>query len=194
MTTASTRVRKSDVTRAKILAVARSTFREHGYDGSSVRLIAGAADIDPAMIIRYFGSKDALFLEAVDIDLNLPDLTTTAKARRGEALVEHFVRRWEGGGEDEVLITLLRSAATNELAADRLRQVFASQVRRTVGGVVDRAELERRAALVATEMLGLALTRYVLRLPVVARQSARSIVRDHAPSVQRHLHGALPAA
>ena len=193
MTTTSTRVRKSDRTRANILAVARSTFREHGYDGSSVRMIAGAANIDPAMIIRYFGSKDALFLEAVDIDLDLPDLTTTAKSRRGEALVEHFVRRWEGGGDDEVLITLLRSAATNELAADRLRQVFASQVRRTVGGVVDRAELERRAALVATEMLGLALTRYVLRLPVVARQSARAIVRDHAPSVQRHLHGALPA-
>lgn len=185
------RMKKSDATRASILMAARSAFRDHGYDGASVRMIGSAANIDPAMVIRYFGSKESLFLEAVDIDLDLPDLSVVAKSRRGEVLVEHFVQRWEG--DDDVLVTLLRSAVSNDLAAERLRNVFAKQIKRTVGAVVDRNELERRASLIASEMLGIALTRYILRLPAVAKQSPKHLVRDHGPSVQRHLHGALKA-
>ena len=183
------RVKKSDATRASIMTAARSAFRDHGYDGASIRMIGSAANIDPAMVIRYFGNKESLFLEAVDIDLELPDLAAIAKTRRGEALVEHFVHRWEG--EDDVLVTLLRSAVTIDLAAERLRTVYSQQVRRTVGAVVDRTELDRRSALVASEMLGVALTRYILRLPAIVRQSPRQIVQDHGPSVQRHLHAPL---
>ena len=188
-TSAAARMKKSDATRASILGAARSAFRDHGYDGASMRMIGSAANIDPAMVIRYFGSKESLFLEAVDIDLELPDLTLIARNRRGEALVEHFVRRWES--KDDVLVTLLRSAATTDLAAERLRTVFSQQVRRTVGTVVDRTELDRRSALVASEMLGVALTRYIVRLPAIAKQTTRQIVQDHGPSVQRHLHGPL---
>lgn len=192
-TTAPTRTTKSDATRASILAAAREAFREHGYDAAGVRMIAALASIDPAMVIRYFGNKEGLFLAAVDVDLELPDLVAIGKSRRGEALVEHLLSRWEGPEENDVLITLLRSAATNDVAADRVRKVFAKQVRRTLSAVVDQEELDRRAALVATEMLGLALTRYLLRLPVVARQTTAEIVRDHGHSIQRHLHGVLPS-
>ncbi len=191
-TTATARVKKSDTTRATILNAAREAFRAHGYDAASVRLIGGMAQIDPAMIIRYFGNKEGLFLAAVDVDLELPDLEAVAKGRRGRALIEHFMHRWEGDSEDDVLVTLLRSAATNELAADRLRNVFTKQVKRTIGAVVEQDELDRRAALVSTEMLGVALTRYILRLPAVAGQAPQDVIRDHAPSVQRHLHGPLP--
>lgn len=183
---------KSDRTRASILASARLIFNQVGYDKAGVRTIAAHANIDPSMIIRYFGSKHGLFLAAVDVDLALPKLTDHPKQKHGRLMVEHFVSRWEGDLGDDVLVILLRSATTNEEAAARIRQVYERQIRGLLRSVVDRTEVNRRAALLASHMLGLALTRYVLQLPGIARQKPAHLIRDHAPVVQRFMHGALP--
>ncbi len=186
------RVKKSDRTRAAILEAARQAFQVSGYEHASVRAIATAANIDPAMVIRYFGTKERLFLAAVVVDLELPDLTTLPRSRRGRALVGHFLNSWEVESRGDVLITLLRSAATNELAAARLQEVFSQQVLRTVAAVVPDEEVHRRASLIAAHMLGLALTRYILLLPSVAGQSPNAVLEDWGAAVQRHLHGPLP--
>src|SRR4051794_38214336 len=67
--------RKSDKTRAAILSAARAEFHRHGYDRTSIRAVAATAQIDPSMVMRYYGSKEGLFAAAVDVDLQLPDLS-----------------------------------------------------------------------------------------------------------------------
>lgn len=187
-----TPLRKGDRTKAAILQAAREAFHEFGFDGANVRGIAAQANIDPSMVIRYFGSKQELFAAVVGVDLRLPDLRKVPKSRRGQTLVAHFLSRWEGDPRDDVLIMLLRSAMANEDAADRLRGIFAKQVVGALRPVVDRSELRRRSALVASQMLGVALTRYILRIPAVAQQSPDQMIRDLGPTIQRYVEGPLP--
>ena len=118
--------------------------------------------------MRYFTSKEALFAAAVDVDLMLPDLSGVAVEELGARLTRHFLERWEGALSDDVLLILLRSAVTNEQVAERLRSVFVEQVVAVLAAVAPPGEAERRAALVASQLLGLALTRYLLRLPGIA--------------------------
>ncbi len=182
---------KSERTRAAILAAARELFAEMGYERATVRDIAARASIDAAMVIRYFGSKDGLFARASAFDLKLPDLSKVAAGRRGEALVGHFLDMWEGAAGNGGLTILLRAAATNVEAADRMREIFAGQVAPALMPGAGRAEAARRAGLVATQMLGLALCRYVLKLPPVVAMTRAEIVGAAGPTVQRYIAGSI---
>src|SRR5215212_2307319 len=123
--TVDTRPRRSDGTRAAILAAARERFASDGYERATIRAIAADAAIDPAMVMRYFGNKEKLFAAAAEFDLRLPDLSALPRRAVGSALVEHFLQRWEG---DETLMALLRTAVTNETAAQRMQAIFATQL------------------------------------------------------------------
>lgn len=186
-------LRKSDRTRHAILRAAKDQFAEHGYDRTNIRAIAAKASIDPSMVMRYFGNKEGLFAAAVDVNLQLPDLRKVPTERLGQVLTDHFIARWEGELSDDVLVLLLRSAVTNEQAAARLRVVFLQQVAAVLRPVVQPAELQRRAGLLTTQMLGLALTRYLLRIPGIADRPAAEVARDIAPTIQKYLVGPLPA-
>jgi len=168
-----------------ILAAARQRFAESGFERATIRAIAADANIDPSMVMRYFGSKDQLFAAAADFDLELPDLSDVDTDQLGVRLVAHFLDRWE---RDEALVVLLRSGTTNDEAAQRMRKIFSSQL----GPVVARinpTDAPRRAGLVATQVLGLALCRYVLRLPPVVAMSRDEVVVALGPTVQRYLEG-----
>jgi AcrR family transcriptional regulator len=188
------KLRKGDRTRLAILQAAREQFHRLGYDRTSIRSVAAGANIDPSMVMRYYGSKEGLFAAAVDVDLRLPDLSAAPRRQWGRLLVEHFLTRWEGDPADDILILLLRSAATNEGAAARMRAVFAEQLVTAIAvGNASSGDAERRAGLIATQMLGLAFCRYVLGLPGVADRPARDVVADVGPTVQRYLVAPLPA-
>lgn len=190
--TAAPRARRSDATRAAILRAARERFAADGYDRATIRAIAAEARIDPSMVMRYYGSKEGLFAAAAEFDLRLPELTEVPSERLGEVLVRHFVHRWEG---DETLTALVRTASTNPSAAERMRGIFADQLAAAVarlGG--DPAEAPRRAGLVASQILGLALTRYIVRLPPVADMDPAELVAWAAPTVQRYLTGPAPTS
>ncbi|SCE87588.1 TetR family transcriptional regulator [Micromonospora mirobrigensis] len=190
MTDTAPTVRRSDATRAAILRAARERFAADGYDRATIRAIAADARIDPSMVMRYYGSKEGLFAAAAEFDLRLPDLAAVPVERVGETLVRHFLDRWEG---DERMAALLRTATTNPSAADRMRSIFADQLAATVADVVpDRAEAPWRAGLVAGQMLGLALTRYVLRLAPVVEIEPAELVGWLAPTIQRYLRGTGP--
>jgi AcrR family transcriptional regulator len=181
------RPRRSDATRAAILAAARERFAADGYERATIRAIAADAGVDPAMVMRYYGNKEKLFATAADFDLRLPDPTELPRGRLGAALVEFFLRRWEG---DETLMALLRAAVTNEAAAQRMRHIFASQLAPRIAVLCPHPDEARtRAGLVATQMLGLALCRYVLRLPPVAHLSAEEVVAWLGPTVERYVTG-----
>jgi AcrR family transcriptional regulator len=179
--------RRSDTTKAAILAAARERFAADGYERATIRAIASYASIDPAMVMRYFGNKEGLFAAAVEFDLRLPDLSTVPRRRIGEVLVRHVLTRWE---EDETLAALLRAGMTHAAAAERLRAIFAGQVRPAVAAVVaDRRQADLRAGLLGTQVLGLVVTRYLIRLPPVVAMTADEIVHWFAPTVQRYLIG-----
>ncbi|MET8158652.1 TetR family transcriptional regulator [Sphaerisporangium sp. NPDC005289] len=177
--------RSSEDTKAAILAAARERFAADGYERATIRAIAADAAIDPSMVMRYFGSKERLFAAAADFDLRLPDLTAIPRDRLGATLVAHFLERWEA---DEALMVLLRTSVTNAEAAGRLRVIFAGQLGPTVAvPAADPADAARRAGLVATQVLGMALCRYVLCLPPVVEMTRDEIVAWLAPTVQRYL-------
>jgi AcrR family transcriptional regulator len=183
---------RSERTRTAILAAARRRFAADGFERTTIRAIAADAGIDPSMVMRYYGSKDGLFAAAADLDLQLPDLKAVPREKLGETLVRHWLARWEGDRSDELLIVLLRSAVTNEGAAEQLRMVFGAQVAKAVASVVDDpAEAPTRAGLVATQMLGLALCRHILRLPPVVALDVDTLVASVADTVQRYLTGPL---
>lgn len=173
-----------------ILAAARERFAADGYEKATIRTIAADARIDPAMVMRYFGSKEKLFAAAADVDLHLPDLSTVPPDRLGPTLVGHFLDRWE---DDEVLMVLLRTGVTNEAAAERMRSIFAAQLGPAVArSGADPATGRARAGLVASQVLGLALCRYVLRLPPVVAMTRAEIVAWLGPTLQRYLTGPAP--
>ncbi|MCP9271635.1 TetR/AcrR family transcriptional regulator [Mycolicibacterium arenosum] len=174
--------RKGDQTRAAILAAARDRFAESGYEAATIRAIAADAHIDPSMVMRYFGSKDLLFAAAAEFDLRFPDLTDVPPGELGEALVSHFLLRWE---DDDALIVLLRSATTNAEAAQRMTDIFAAQLLPAIAKIVP-DDAPRRAGLIATQVLGMALCRFVLKLPPVVGLSRAELVDWLGPTLQRY--------
>ncbi|MDX6742283.1 TetR family transcriptional regulator [Actinocorallia sp. A-T 12471] len=184
------RPRRSDATKEAIRNAARERFAKDGYERATIRAIAADAGIDPSMVMRYFGSKDRLFAAAADFDLRLPDPLGVPREEVGRVFAAHFVARWDG---DETLMALLRSAVTHPAAAERMREVFAGQLAPAVLAVApDRPE--QRAGLVATQVLGVALTRYVLRLPPVTALERDEIVAWLGPVLQHYLTGSENSA
>lgn len=180
--------KKSDRTREAILVAARQLFAKQGYERTTVRDVAERAHIDPAMVIRYFGSKDGLFARAASIDLELPSPAAVDPSDIGRKLIEHFLEIWEGDGSKQGMAVLLRSAASNSFAANKMREAFLGQVMPFVTAVGDRATAPRRAGLVSSQLLGLAVCRYVLKLPPVVALSREEIVASLGPTLQRYLN------
>lgn len=185
------RTRDPERTREAILRAARRQFAEDGYQKATMRSIAAEAGIDPTMVIRYYGSKDDLFAAAATVDLHLPDFTALPRDELGRGVVSHFLRRWEGDLADDVLGVLLRSAATHPAAVDRLRGIFTDQVSTAIAAVApDRPR--QRAALAASQLLGMALCRYVLHLPGIASTPAEALTAQMAEVIQHYLLDDLP--
>ncbi|WP_067545700.1 TetR/AcrR family transcriptional regulator [Nocardia crassostreae] len=181
------RTRRSDATRAAILTAARERFARDGYERATIRAIAAEAGIDPAMVMRYYGSKDKLFALAAEFDLQLPDFADVPDDGLGEALMTFAMQRWES---DETLPALLRAAVTNEGAAEKMRGIFAGQVvPMLLARGIDPAEAVSRGGLIGTQLLGLALCRYVLRVPPVVAMPPAELVDWLGPTVQRYLTG-----
>src|SRR5262245_58840735 len=181
-------LKKSDRARASILAAAKHLFAQRGYERTTIRDVAKRARIDPAMVIRYFGSKEGLFSQAASIELRLRP-TAVDPCDIGRTMVEHFLEIWEGAGSRQGLAVLLRSAASNEFAAEKMREAFVAQVMPFVAAIADPESAPRRAGLASSQLLGLAMCRYVLKLPPVVALSRAEIVEHLAPTLQRYASG-----
>ncbi len=167
-----------------ILAAARERFGKVGFQAATIRAIAADAGIDPAMVMRYYGSKNKLFAAAAEFDLRFPDFATTDRTQVGRALVRHFLERWEG---DEALVILLRSSTTNSEAAQRMREIFGTQIQPLAAAFVPAEESGVRAGLIATQILGMALCRFVLRLEPIAEMTRDEVAGWLGPTIQRYL-------
>lgn len=184
--------KKSDTTRARIIEAARERFRKEGYERTTIRKVARDAKIDPALVMRYFESKRGLFDAAMTVELRIPDLSGRPYDRLGEALVTHFLNRWEEPDDDSLQL-LLRSSASNEEAAERLRStIFRDQIIPMVTRLRGEEKGSRDiAALIATQMVGLAYARYILRLPPLVAMPRETIIRVIGATIQRYLDNPL---
>jgi AcrR family transcriptional regulator len=182
-----------------VLAAARAAFAERGFDGATIRGIAADAGVDPALVHHYFGSKDKLFLAAVDAPADptelLPRVLASPRDELGAAVVRMVLHVWDGPGRAAGL-ALVRSAVNNEWTAKLLREFLVSTVLRRVVSTLgfDPDVRAARASLVASQIIGLVMARYVLRLEPLASASPDEVVAAIGPTVQRYLTGdvALP--
>jgi AcrR family transcriptional regulator len=176
-------------TREKILASARELFAEKGYDGASLRAIARAAEVDPALVHHFFGNKEGVFVEAmrfpVDPAVLLPRILAFPRDRRGEAVARTFLQVWEDDERRAPMLAMLRSAMTNERAAALLREFVASALFGRALQATDAAPLGIQAA--AGQMIGLMVLRHVLRIEPLASASEEELIEIVAPTLQRYL-------
>ncbi|WP_448625539.1 TetR/AcrR family transcriptional regulator [Geodermatophilus sp. URMC 64] len=177
-----------------MLAAARTAFAERGFDGATIRGIATAAGVDPALVHHYFGSKDKLFLEAVhapaDPEELLPEVLAGGPDDLGRNLLRMFLRVWDGPARAGGL-ALVRSAVGSEWTAKLLREFLVARVLRRVVGTLGYppAERDARGALVGSQLIGIVMARYVLKLEPIASASRESLVEAYAPTLQRYLTG-----
>ncbi|NQX28995.1 TetR/AcrR family transcriptional regulator [Microbacteriaceae bacterium VKM Ac-2854] len=189
MTSPSPRSEQAEQTRTRILTAARTRFAERGFAATTVRTVASDAGIDPAMIIRYFGSKANLFAAASTVDLALTDFADVALGDLGTAIAGRFLDLWEPAETGDPLRVLLTSALRGSPAAERMRSVFAEQLRPAIRHAIaeDPETGGARAAMIASQLLGFALARYVIRLDPIVTMSRADAVAWLAPAVQSHL-------
>lgn len=185
-------------TRSALLDAARVEFVERGYEGATVRIMAQRAGVDPAMVNHWFGGKDGLFVAAMDFPVNpaevLPRLVEGDPNQTGERVVRTFLSIWDANGGG-ALAALMRSVSSHESAAKMLREFAGRMILRGVVAPIAPDRPELRAALCATQVAGLGMVRYVLRLEPLASADHDTVVAAVAPNLQRYLTGdlALPA-
>jgi AcrR family transcriptional regulator len=182
-------------TRQQILTAARESFAQHGFDGTSLRAVAGRAGVDPALVRRFFGSKEDLLVAALTATISpgqrLQETLACPTENLGERLVDYFLTVWDEDPNQSVMLGMLRSACTNERAAELLRQFIAGQVLTALRQVLDPRDAQPRAALIGSQLVGLAIVRYVIPIEPLASASADELRTLIGPTLQRYLTGGL---
>ncbi|MGO9961289.1 MAG: TetR family transcriptional regulator [Solirubrobacteraceae bacterium] len=183
-------------TRDEILRAARAAFSARGYDAVSVRSIARDAHVDPALVHRFFGSKESVFVAAMELPVTpsrlVPAILAHGPDGLGERVVETLLTLYDNTGAGGPFRALLASAVTNEHAATVLREFVTTEIlgRVTAAAAPDQPDL--RAALAASQILGLVMARYILRIPHIADAQRSHLAACVGPTVQRYIAGALP--
>jgi AcrR family transcriptional regulator len=177
-------------TKERILAAARSDFAKAGYEGTTIRAIAAHAKVDPALVLHYFESKDGVFRAAVEFPFDpaesIPSLMAPGLDGLGERIVDFFLETWESPAGSP-LLGLIKSVVGNEDAAALLREYVTREV---LGRIARALELDRpqlRASLAASQLIGLAMLRYVVKVQPLATASRSELTSWLGPIIQRYL-------
>ena len=176
-------------TRDEILAAARSHFGDVGYEGATIRGIAAAAKVDPKLVLHYFESKEGVFRAAVDFPIDpaafLPDLLKPGLDGLGGRLVRFFLETWESPAGSP-LLALIRSVVASESAASMMREFVSREVLARVAEALELDQPQLRASLAASQLIGLAMLRYVIKVEPLASASPRRVADWIGPTLQRY--------
>jgi AcrR family transcriptional regulator len=179
----------------RILVAARSSFAEVGFAGTTLRGVARQANVDPTLVSYYFKTKTGL-LEAALIPPEgwvtaLADAAASPVRERGSALVQMFIGAWEEPATAEFLRSVILTAAHEPVALQHLAADFARYILQAVSAHLDDADRFARASLASSQMVGLAMTRYVWKVGAIAQMPPEDVVRYIGPTIQRYLTGKL---
>jgi AcrR family transcriptional regulator len=175
-------------TRTAILDAARVQFGEHGFDRTTIRSVAAAAGVDPALVMHYFANKKGLFAAAARLEVSIPDLSAVEPEHVAAVLVPLFAAAW---GPDGPLLPLLRAAASNQVAADALVEIFTAHVEPALGVLaIDRPG--ERAALIGSQLIGVAVARFIIGTPPLLAMSDERLAEWLGPVFAYYLTHPLP--
>ena len=182
-------------TRAGILAAAREQFATAGFSGTTIRAVAAEAGVDAALVHHYFGTKDDLFLAALELPIDPRAVLAPALAPgpdgAGERILRVFLSVWDDPDHQLALLGLVRGLL--EPSGQQLvRDGFLRVVIRPIGQTLGIDEPDRRMPLVASQIFGLVIVRYLLEVEPLASMPAEDVVTIYAPTIQRYLTGPLP--
>lgn len=187
------RPRGATDSRARIIAAAVDEFGENGYDGSTIRSIASRAGVDSALVHHYFGTKADLFAETVGMpmrpDIDVPGILAGPRDEIGDRLVRYILQEWEKPEVRRRGVLLLRATVGSRLTTPLLTGFLTRELLSRVTAAIDAPDAELRAGLVASQIGGLLLARYVLQLPPLANASIDDVAAQVGPTLQRYLFG-----
>lgn len=177
-------------TRKAILEAARTSFGDQGYEGATMRAIAAGAGVDPALLYHFYGSKEQLFAAAMELPFRpsevIPALLEGDRDGLGERILRLFLSIWDQPGVSP-LVALIRSASSNEGAAAMLREFLSREVIGRLARSLGVPHAELRTTLVGSQLAGLAMVRYILRIEPLASADHDTVVACVAPTLQRYL-------
>jgi AcrR family transcriptional regulator len=177
--------------RDEIARAARRQFAELGYERTTIRSVAAEAGVDPALVIHYFGSKQKLFLAAVDLPFDPADLVEQLRSGPRSQVGERLARFALGVLDDPDARAratgMIRAAASDPGAADVLREVMTRRIFEPLAQALGSDDAQLRANLAASQMVGLVTARYIIRVEPLASASAERIASAIAPTLQRYL-------
>lgn len=182
-------------TREAILAAARCQFAEHGYERTTLRSVGAEADVDPALVVHYFGSKQRLFLASVELPVDpaaLVDAVATGpRSRVGARLAAFLLNAFETPEVRSRWIGMIRAATTEPEAARVLREVLETRVLTPLAEALGAEDARFRATLAGTQVVGLGMARYIVGVEPIASADPAKIAAAVAPTLQRYLVGSL---
>jgi AcrR family transcriptional regulator len=185
-------------TREAILDAARRAFAEQGYQQATIRGVAELAGVDPALVHHYFGTKQDLFVAAIEFPLNpigqLMAVLAEEPDQVGRRIVEVFLSVWDHAADRSPLLALIRSAVGDERAAAMLREFITEEILGQLARRLGSPDAELRATLVGSQLIGLAMARYIVRIEPLASTPAPEIVAAAGPTIQRYLTGDITGA
>lgn len=188
-------------TRAAIVAAARRVLTERGVQGASLRAIAAEAGVNASLIIHFFGDKAGLVEAAIDWPFDLAaargSVMDAGLDEVGARLVRLFAQVWDEAGESHPVLVLLRVAGTDQRAAAQLVRLLRERLlsplwpalQATFGDRVSMTDAAARGDLIAAQLLGIAVARYVLRLDAIAALTPDELAESVGPSLQRLIVG-----
>lgn len=182
-------------TREAILSAAKEAFGTQGYAATSLRGIARTAGVDPSLITHFFASKEGLFEASLELPMDpsalVEGLLAGGVGTLGERLVRTFLLVWDSTPGQGPMLAMLRSAVSHEDSAAKLRELLLRVLLRPIAHGAGGDDPDRRAALLASQIVGLAMTRYVLKLEPIASASAQELAPVMGKTLQRYLTGPL---
>nr|WP_308123972.1 TetR family transcriptional regulator [Mycolicibacterium xanthum] len=163
-----------------MLEAARAVFAETGYERATIRGIAAAAAVDKSSVIKYFGTKQALFRETVHWEIPIAQLTSDDAAQTAQDYARAMLTAW-AADPDSPMAVLLRTSMTSEDAADILRRHITGQAVDAVAATIDAPDARLRAALAGALLMGIASQRFILQMPDLVDADIEDILRLITP-------------
>jgi AcrR family transcriptional regulator len=185
----------TSATREAIVEAARRLFGASGYDRTTIRSIASAAGVDPALVVHFFGSKQQLFITVSDLPFDpeevLPQILAGKRATVGERFARFIVELLEDEQARSVMTGMVRAAASEPEAAQMLRDLISRRVFGPIAESLGADDAELRATLVGSQVVGLVMARYVVAVEPLASLDPDRLIAALAPNLQRYLVGPL---
>jgi AcrR family transcriptional regulator len=178
-------------TRGEILRAARESFAGKGFTATSLRAVAREAGVDAALVHHYFDSKDELFIESMALPIDPRQVAAHVldgpREELGRRIITVFLGVWESPDGQQRMKAILRSVVSNDDVARVMREGISQLIIQPVAQALDVPDAQLRVSLVATQLIGIALTRYLIELDPIASSSVPELIDRMAPALQHVL-------